>query len=51
MRGTVLMMGAEMPQMVARSAKNLGPSPTTRYLLVVNVDEILAKAVKLGATP
>ena len=50
MRGTVLMLGPEMPQMGARSAKNLGASPTTLYLLVDNVDKVLAKAVKLGAT-
>jgi len=51
MRGTVLMLGPEMPQMGARSAKNLGASPTTLYLLVDNVDKVFAKAVKLGATP
>src|ERR1022692_257041 len=51
MRGTVLMLGPEMPQMGARSAKNLGASPTTLYLLVDNVDKLFAKAVKLGATP
>ena len=51
MRGTVLMLGPEMPQMGARSAKNVGASPTTLYLLVDNVDKVFAKAVKLGATP
>jgi PhnB protein len=51
MRGTVLMLGPEMPQMGARSAKSLGASPTTLYLLVDNVDKVFAKAVKLGATP
>ncbi|MGA2135918.1 MAG: VOC family protein [Bryobacteraceae bacterium] len=50
-RGTVLMLGPEMPQMGARSAKSLGASPTTLYLLVDNVDKVFAKAVKLGATP
>ena len=45
MRGTVLMLGPEMPQMGARSAKNLGASPTTLYLLVDNVDKVFAKAV------
>ena len=50
MRGTVLMLGPEMPQMGARSAKNLGASPTTLYLLVDNVDKVFAKALKLGAT-
>lgn len=51
MRGTVLMLGPEMPHVGARSAKNLGASPTTLYLLVDNVDKVFAKAVKLGATP
>jgi PhnB protein len=50
-RGTSLMLGPEMPDMGARSAKNLGASPTTLYLLVENVDKVVAKAVKLGATP
>jgi len=49
MRGTALMLGPEMPEMGARSAKNAGASPTTLYLLVDNVDKVFAKAVKLGA--
>jgi PhnB protein len=49
MRGTVLMLGPEMPEMGARSAKNVGASPTTLYLIVENVDKVVAKAVKLGA--
>ena len=48
-RGTTLMLGPEMPEMGARSAKNVGASPTTLYLLVENVDKVVAKAVKLGA--
>src|ERR1044071_6454211 len=48
-RGTTLMLGPEMPQMGARSAKNVGSSPTTLYLLVENVDKVVARAVKLGA--
>lgn len=51
MRGTALMLGPEMPEMGARSAKNAGVSPTTLYLLVENVDKVFDKAVKLGATP
>jgi PhnB protein len=51
LRGTTLMLGPEMPQMGARSAKSLGASPTTLYLLVESVDKVFAKAVKLGATP
>ena len=50
-RGTALMLGPEMPEMGARSAKTVGASPTTLYLLVENVDKVVAKAVNLGATP
>ena len=49
LRGTTLMLGPEMPEMGARSAKNIGGSPTTLYLLVENVDKTVAKALKLGA--
>ena len=49
MRGTTIMLGPEMPEMGARSAKNAGASPTTLYLLVENADKTVAKAVKLGA--
>ena len=48
-RGTTLMLGPEMPEMGARSAKSIGASPTTLYLLVENVDKVVATAVKLGA--
>ena len=51
LRGTALMLGPEMPEMGARCARNAGASPTTLYLLVENVDKVVAKAVKLGATP
>lgn len=50
LRGTTLMLGPEMPAMGARSAKTIGASPTTLYLIVENVDKVFAKAVKLGAT-
>jgi len=50
LRGTVLMLGPEMPQMGSRSAKTLGGSPITLYLLTENVDKVVAKAQKLGAT-
>src|SRR5215470_1588057 len=49
MRGTTLMLGPEMPEMGARSAKNVGASPTTLYLIVENADKVVAQAVKLGA--
>jgi PhnB protein len=50
LRGTTLMLGPEMPQMGSRSAKTIGASPTTLYLLTDNVDKTVTKAVKLGAT-
>ena len=49
LRGTTLMLGPEMPQMGSRSAKSVGASPGTLYLLTENVDKVVAKAIKLGA--
>jgi len=51
LRGTTLMLTPEMPQMGSRSAKAVGASPTSLYLLTESVDKVVAKAVKLGATP
>ena len=50
LRGVTLMLGPEMPQMGSRSAKTIGASPTSLYLLTENVDKTVARAVKLGAT-
>ena len=50
LRGTTLMLGSELEQMGARSAKTIGASPVTLYLTAENVDKVIAKAVKLGAT-
>src|SRR6202050_662226 len=50
LRGTTLMLNPEMPQMGSRGAKAVGSSPTSLYLLADNVDKVVAKAVKLGAT-
>jgi len=50
LRNTTLMLGPEMPERGARSAKSVGASPATLYLLTENVDKVVAKAVKLGAT-
>ena len=50
LRGTTLMLGPEVPQMGAYSAKTHGHSPSTLYLLTENVDKTVAKALKLGAT-
>jgi PhnB protein len=49
LRGTTLMLGPEIPQMGSRSAKTIGASPATLYLLTENADKVVAKAVKLGA--
>lgn len=51
LRGTTLMLSPEMPQMGGHSAKSAGASPTSLYLLTENVDQVVAKAVKLGAEP
>ena len=50
LRGTTIMLSPEMPQMGSRSAKSAGASPTSLYLLTDNVDKVVAKALKLGAT-
>lgn len=49
LRGTTLMVGPEMPQMSSHSAKTIGASPTNLYLLVEDVDKVVAKALQLGA--
>jgi len=49
LRGTTLMLGPEIPQMGSRSAKAIGSSPASLYLLTENADKVVAKAVKLGA--
>src|SRR5205823_12619681 len=50
LRGTTLMLGPEIPQMASRSAKTIGASPARLYLLTEDADQMVAKAVKLGAT-
>jgi PhnB protein len=50
LRGTTLMLGPEIPQMGSRSAKTIGASPASLYLLTENADKVVAKALKLGAT-
>jgi PhnB protein len=49
LRGTTLMLGPEVPQMGSRSAKAIGASPASLYLLTENADKMVAKALKLGA--
>jgi len=50
LRGTTLMLGPENETMGRRSAKSVGASPATLYIYVDNVDKIVEKATKLGAT-
>ena len=49
--GTTLMLGAENAAMGRRSAKSVGACPATLYIYVENVDNVVEKATKLGATP
>jgi PhnB protein len=50
LRETTLMLEPEIAARGLRSAKTLGGSPSTLYLLTEDVDATVAKAVKLGAT-
>jgi PhnB protein len=50
LRGTTIMLTPEMPHMGSHGAKKVGASPTSLYLLTENVDKVVAKATKLGAT-
>ena len=50
LRGTTLMLGPENAAMGRRSAKSIGASPATLYIYMDNVDKIVEKATKLGAT-
>jgi len=51
LRGTTLMLGPENVAMGRRSAKSVGASPATLYIYVENVDKVVERATKLGATP
>ena len=50
LRDTTLMLGPESAERGMRSAKTIGGSPTTLYLTSENVDQTVARAVKIGAT-
>ena len=50
LRNTTLMLGPENPQWGTQSAKTLGASPVTLYLTTEDVDKMVARAAKLGAT-
>ena len=51
LRNATLMLGPESPARGARSARTIGGSPVTLYLMAEDVDKVVAKAVKAGATP
>jgi uncharacterized glyoxalase superfamily protein PhnB len=44
------MLGPENPAMGRRTAKSVGASPASLYIYVENVDKVVDKATKLGAT-
>jgi PhnB protein len=50
LRGTTLMLGPENSAMGRRTAKSVGASPAGLYIYVENVDKVVDKATKLGAT-
>ena len=50
LRGTTLMLGPENAAMGQRTAKSVGASPAGLYIYVENVDKVVDKATKLGAT-
>ena len=50
LRGTTLMLGPESAAMGKRTARSLGASPASLYIYVENVDKVVEKATKLGAT-
>ena len=50
LRGATLMLGPESPAMGRKTAKSVGASPASLYIYVENVDKVVEKATKLGAT-
>ncbi len=50
LRGTTLMLGPEVAALGKRSAKNAGASPASLFIYVEDVDKVVEKATKLGAT-
>lgn len=51
LRDSTLMLTPEAKNRGARTAKTLGGSSALMYLLVKDVDKVVAKAIKLGAKP
>ena len=50
LREFVLMLGSECPERQGFSAKTLGNTPSTLYLLVEDVDKVAKQAASAGAT-
>jgi len=50
LRATTLMLGPENDAMGKRSAKSVGASPASLFIYVENMDKVVDKATKLGAT-
>ena len=50
LRGTTLMLGPENEAMGKRTAKTVGASPASLFIYVENVDKVVEKGTKLGAT-
>jgi PhnB protein len=49
-RGTTVMLTPEVPQMGNRSAKTMGGSPASLYILTENADKVVEQATKQGGT-
>jgi len=50
LRGTTLLLGPENVTWGTRSAKSVGASPAGLFIYVENVDKVVEKATKLGAS-
>lgn len=50
LRGTTLMLGPENAAIGKRTAKSIGALSAGLYIYVENVDKVVDKATKLGAT-
>jgi PhnB protein len=50
LRGTTLMLGPENPALGKRTAKTIGASPASLFLYVEDVDKVVSKALRSGAT-
>ena len=50
LRDTTIMLGPESREQNSLSARSIGNTPVTLYILVENADEVLAKAVAAGGS-